>query len=388
MKTKPKLKVLLLNNEFPPLGGGAGNATYYLLKEFSLREELEVDLITSSPTSSFAKEKIEPNITIHKLPVGKKNIHYWTEKEMLCYCWKTYGYLKNRSAPPRYDLIHAFFSIPSGLIAYLCKKQIPYLVSLRGSDVPGFNERFSFQYIFLKPIIRQVWKNASAVIANSQGLKELALRTASDLKIDIIPNGVNIADFTPRKGRKNGKFTILTVARLIPRKGIDNLIKAVPLLVKEAPNIRLRIIGEGNKENELKRLAQELKVAKYIDFWGYVPHQEIANHYSASDIFVLPSRNEGMSNVILEAMASGLPIITTDTGGTKELIKGNGIIVPRDNSEAISNAVLNLIRDKTLRENLGIKGRKIAESMSWKNVAQNYFAVYKKSSQGGHCENK
>ena len=383
------MRILMLNYEYPPLGGGASNATYYLLKEFSQIDDITIDLITSSATSEFEEEKLKESIHIYKLPVGKRSVHYWTQKEIMSYSWKAYRCIKKLKRIKKYDLIHAFFGIPCGAIACRFRKEIPYIVSLRGSDVPGFNERFSFQYIFLKPIIRRVWRNAAAIIANSRGLKELALKTDRNAKIDIIYNGIDVEDFSPGNEREKGDIIILTVARLIKRKGIDDLIRAVPAIVKERQNIKVRIIGEGNMENELKALAQKLEVSEYVDFLGYVPHSKISYYYASSDIFVLPSKNEGMSNTVLEAMASGLPIITTDTGGTQELIDGNGIMVASGAPDVISNAVLNLINDYKLRENMGIKSRKIAENMSWKNVAQDYFEMYKQIiNKGDRYENK
>ena len=371
------MRILMLNYEYPPLGGGASNATYYLLNELSQFDDITIDLITSSATNEFEEEKISGSVHIYKLPVGKKNLHYWTQKEIISYSRQAYKHIKKMKEQTQYDLIHAFFGIPCGAIAYRFRKESPYIVSLRGSDVPGFNERFSFQYIFLKPLIRRVWRNAAAVIANSGGLKELALETDRAAKIGIIYNGVNIEDFAQRDNRENEHIVILTVARLIKRKGIDDLIRAVPAIVKGHQNIKVKIIGEGNMGAELKALAEKLKVSEYIEFLGYVPHNEISNYYSTSDVFVLPSRNEGMSNTVLEAMASGLPVITTDTGGTRELIDGNGIIVPIEDSDVISEAVLRLINDHKLRVSRGMKSRKIAENMSWKKVADAYYNFYK-----------
>lgn len=371
------MRILMLNYEYPPLGGGASNATYYLLNELSQFDDITIDLITSSATNEFEEEKISGSVHIYKLPVGKKNLHYWTQKEIISYSRQAYKHIKKMKEQTQYDLIHAFFGIPCGAIAYSFRKESPYIVSLRGSDVPGFNERFSFQYIFLKPLIRRVWRNAAAVIANSGGLKELALKTDRAAKIGIIYNGVNIEDFAQRDNRENEHIVILTVARLIKRKGIDDLIRAVPAIVKGHQNIKVKIIGEGNMGAELKALAEKLKVSEYIEFLGYVPHNEISNYYSTSDVFVLPSRNEGMSNTVLEAMASGLPVITTDTGGTRELIDGNGIIVPIEDSDVISEAVLRLINDHKLRVSRGMKSRKIAENMSWKKVADAYYNFYK-----------
>ncbi|MCW3975679.1 MAG: glycosyltransferase family 4 protein [Candidatus Bathyarchaeota archaeon] len=366
----------MLNYEYPPIGGGAGNATYNLLKEFSQINDISIDLVTSSATNDFKKIKIDDNIKIYKLPVGKGNLHYWKQREILSYSIKAYKQIKKMIEQKKYNLIHAFFGIPCGAIAYLYKNDIPYIISLRGSDVPGFNKRFSFQYIFLKPIIKHIWRNAVATIANSQGLKKLALKTDKNAKIDIINNGVNIKEFSPKKDHKKTGFIVLTVSRLIERKGIDYFIKAIPAIIKKHRDITIRIIGEGNRKKDLMNLAQKLKVFEFINFLGYVPHNEVSNYYSSSDIFVLPSKNEGMSNTILEAMASGLPIITTDTGGTQELIDGNGIIIPREDSDAISNAVLKLINDRKMIEDMGNRSREIAECMSWKHVAKKYLDLY------------
>ena len=207
-------------------------------------------------------------------------------------------------------------------------------------------------------------------------MKKLALKTDKNAKIDIINNGVNIKEFSPKKDRKKTGFTVLTVSRLIERKGIDYFIEAIPAIIKKHRDITVRIIGEGNRKKDLMNLAQKLKVFEFINFLGYVPHNEISNYYSSSDIFVLPSKNEGMSNTILEAMASGLPIITTDTGGTQELIDGNGIIIPREDTDAISNAVLKLINDRKMIEDMGNRSREITECMSWKHVAKKYLDLY------------
>lgn len=370
-----KMRILMLNYEYPPIGGGAGNATYYILKEFSKREDIEVDLVTSSPTDNFEQEQMGDNIRIYKLPVNKKEIHYWSQKEIISYSWKAYKLMKKLRGSVDYDLIHAFFGIPCGGIAYKFRREIPYIVSLRGSDVPGFDERFSLQYVFLRPILRRIWRNASAVVANSEWLKELALKTDKNADIDIIHNGINIEDFKPGNSNSD-EFVILTVARLIRRKGIDDLIRAIPAVVKEDQNIKLKIIGEGNMESELKELAQRLGVSKYIEFLGYVPHEELPDHYSFSDVFVLPSKNEGMPNAVLEAMASGLPIITTDAGGSKELIDGNGIIIKIEDPDKIANSILELRKNQELRENMGARSRNIAEKLSWEIVAQDYLEKY------------
>ncbi len=134
------LKLLILNYEYPPLGGGAANATYYLLRELARRKDVEVDLITSS-VGEHRVEQIDTRIKIHFLDIGKRgNLHYQSQRELLVYAWKSYQYASRLVRNKRPDIVHAFFGIPSGYVAM--QLGLPYIVSLRGSDVPFYNERF------------------------------------------------------------------------------------------------------------------------------------------------------------------------------------------------------------------------------------------------------
>jgi glycosyltransferase involved in cell wall biosynthesis len=283
-----------------------------------------------------------------------------------------------------YQVSHSFFAFPSGYISYRLKAEIPYIISLRGSDVPGFNERFLMQYFFLAPIFKRIWRGAEAVIANSHDLKSLALKTCPDLHMDIIYNGIDTDEFSPYERVSDGSFNILCVSRLIARKGVDYLIKALPDILKCHANTKLIIVGEGNMEFELKELTSSLGIVDSVIFRGYVPHEELPCIYKESDIFVLPSLWEGMSNSLLEAIASGLPVMVTDTGGTKELIRDNGIIIPKGDSSAISESVIRLLNNKELRSSMGLKSREIAMKFSWKNVAEQYIKYYERCVSKGN----
>jgi glycosyltransferase involved in cell wall biosynthesis len=370
------MNVLMLNYEYPPLGGGAGNATYYLLHEFGKRDDIAVDLVTSSAKGRYEEEHPSDNITIYKLPIQKKSIHYWTMREILSYSIKVHAFVKKRGTH-KFDLAHAFFGIPCGIITWINRKQMPYIISMRGSDVPGFNERFSLQYVFLSPFIRHIWRKAHAVVANSAGLRDLAHRTDPLLNIHLIPNGIDTHEFMFRQDRNDGRIVILTVARLIRRKGIDDLLRALPDIIMQQPGVSVRIIGEGNMEKELRTLALNLGIKDHVEFLGYIPHDKLPEYYATSDIFVLPSRNEGMSNTVLEAMACGLPIITTDTGGTNELIRDNGQVIPVGHPDAIASAIHRYLNDRNLRYTHGSRSRLLAESMDWKQIADEYIKLYR-----------
>jgi len=256
------MKVLILNYEFPPLGGGAANATYFLLKEFANQEGIEIDLVTSS-VDEFRIDPFAPNINIHYLDIGKKgNLHYQSNKDLLSYSWTAYRYAQELVDNNDYQLTHAFFGIPCGYIAM--RLGIPYIVSLRGSDVPFYNKRFEKLDKFLfQRLSKKIWEKSAAVITNSSGLKDLALDTAPNQAIDIIWNGVDTDNFVPLKNKTvSSPITLVSTGRLIERKGYQFLIEAL----KGMDNFKLVLVGDGNMMEELKTQAKESKVqVEFLD---------------------------------------------------------------------------------------------------------------------------
>ncbi len=391
---KTKKRILMLNYEFPPLGGGAANATYYILKEFSKKNNIKIDLVTSSITG-FQIEKFSENINIHFLDIGKGgDLHYQSNKDLLVYSKKAFFYSKNLIQKNNFDLLHAFFGIPCGYIAFRLNKKfkIPYIVSLRGSDVPKYNERYRvLDKVLFKRLSKKIWRDSKYVVANSQGLKDLALETSPDQDIKVIPNGIDIEEFSFKEGReerkeekqKEGKeekskkrkketkkIKLISTGRLIPRKGFGFLID----VLKDIDGFELTLVGDGPLYDELKEKAKKNGVL--LNLLGKVNHDEIPKILQNNDIFILPSLNEGMSNAILEAMACGLPIVTTDTGGSKELVKDNGFVFEKNDFDELKE-ILNCFKEDTnLISKMGNISRKKAEKMSWENVADQYIKFY------------
>ena len=372
------MRILFVNYEYPPIGGGGANANKYLFREFAGFDDLQIDFVTSGLSDVLEIKDIYPNIKGYFLPVKKKELHFWKEAEVIRFLWQARKQCKKLLRNNKYDLCHCFFGFPSGLLGLLNRKKVPYIISLRGSDVPGFNVRFQAHYIILTPLFRQIWKKSKAVIANSNGLRELALQSAPKQQIEIIPNGVDTNEFCPPIRKNNNTFNVLCVSRLIERKGIHFLLDAWKKFIEKNQNSKLFIVGEGNMENELRTQAEKLKINSSVEFTGRLEHEKTVEMYKNADIFVLPSMNEGMSNTILEAMACGLPIVSTGVGGSDELFSDNAIIVPEQNSETITKALFKLAEDDKLREKMGAVSRANAEKMSWKSVAISYYECYKK----------
>lgn len=385
MKEGEKSRVLFFNYEYPPLGGGAANATAYLLKAYQNHPDLEVDLITASPDDKNHTIALSSGITVHMVAIGKNSasLHHQTELDLICYSFKAYRLAKTFFRTKKYDVIHAFFTVPCGALARRLGKKfgVPYIVSLRGSDVPGYSERFSFLYVFLTPFIKRIWKGASFVISNSQGLKALALSSAPNQKIGIIPNGVDTEKFFPASENTTNEWILTAGAtRLTERKGLHLIIEALPKLIAINPHTIFEVMGDGSALAKLEDLTQNLGVADHVRFLGRIPATETNTYYQRAKVFILPSANEGMSNALLEALASGLPAVVTDTGGSSELVEDgkNGFIIPRT-SEAIVKAVSTLLNDDALARRMGKESRARAEAQSWESVAREYVELYQKA---------
>jgi len=371
------MKILMVNYEFPPIGGGAANAHLHLLRQYAQTDQFKVDVLTSASKPGFFCEKFAENITIYKVGVHKKNLHYWRKIEVIEWLLKARFYYRKMLRKNSYDLVHAFFGFPTAYLCYRTANRLPYIISLRGSDVPGYNIRLSLDYKLVGGLFRRIWSSAAVVVANSKGLRKLALEFMPNVDIRVIPNGIDTEKFYPSEKQHLTKpIQALTVCRLISRKRIDLLIRAVGRAKEFGLNIRLNIAGEGNLMWPLQKLANELNIADSVTFMGRVPAEQMPQLYRDNDIFVMSSAHEGMSNAMLEAMASGLPIITTRCEGVEELITDNGIVVEQADAEEIAAAIRQLLQSQQTYENMAAAARESVKSFTWSSVAKEYIQCY------------
>ena len=374
-----QLKIIMLNYEFPPIGGGAGKAQYNILKELSNFKNLKIDVLTSGLNKGFTEEQFADNIKICKVGIRKKNLHYWKRTEVLKWLFKANSHHKRLVRENNYDIAHAFFGFPTALLCCLKAKKLPYIISLRGSDVPGSNPRLKLDYKIMSPLFKLIWKNSSQLIACSKGLKQRALKFFPEANIDVIPNGVNTSEFKPPlKKPKRDDPRLLTVGRLSSGKRVDVLIRAFEMVLKEFKTARLTIAGDGNLMAELKWLPVQLGISDKVGFAGIVPGSQMPEFYQQSDIFISASLQEGMSNAMLEAMACGLPIITTRCEGTEELIKDNGIIIDDSDFEKFAKEIIQLLNHRKKYEQMSKAARNQAALFSWRTVAEQYIEYYEK----------
>lgn len=371
------MKILAISHEFPPIGGGGANACYFLTKGFVERGH-EVTLITANYQGMPEKEVMN-GVQIMRVNSLRKHKEHCSFKEMLSYLFKAYPVAKKMQKENRYDICLIFFGIPSGPIGYMLKKKykLPYVIRFGGGDVPGFQERFTKVYKLIAPAIKMIWKKADARIANSQGLKDMALKFYDKKSFDIIPNGVDTEVFYPIEKADSDEFKILFVSRLIERKGLQFIIPQLQKIQDSTEKkVKLVVVGDGPYREQLETITREYKVADMVEFVGQKNKKEIVQFYQNADLFILPSAKEGMPNVVLEAMACGLPIIMTPCEGSKELVQDNGYILL---TSEMGEKIQQLLRNKEMLQKLGHNSRRIVEEQfCWGHVVENYLTLMSK----------
>ncbi len=262
-----------------------------------------------------------------------------------------------------------------------------YLVRVCGPDIPGFERRYGMLYPILSPAIRTAWRGAEVVVAKCIGEAALIHAVDRQIAVALVPNGVDLSTFPDVAAiPDNGPLRVICVARLIERKGQQHLIAAVRRLADIGVDVTLDLVGDGDAWAANEAQARKLGVAERVRFHGYVPRERIAAHYAAAHVFALPSYNEGMSVATLEAMAAGLPVVVTRTGGTAELVEDevNGLTFDWADVDALAEHLRRLATDRAQARRMGAAARARAARFSWDAAAQGYLGMFERL--GRHAE--
>jgi glycosyltransferase involved in cell wall biosynthesis len=260
---------------------------------------------------------------------------------------------------------------------------VPVVLHLHGSEMKAF---YAAQPALVKRLIVGQLEAAAQVLVLSESWRRFVAEIAPRAKTAVVPNAVDIADIAPVRARSARQ--ILFLGRVGERKGVFDLLRA--LTAARAANSALELtIGGDGAVGRAKREAQRLGVADHVDLRGWVGPPEREALFSRADIFVLPSRNEGLPMSVLEAMARGLPVIATPVGGLPELIEDgvNGLLVPPSDPQALTRAILRLADDRERREALGRAARETllarhSAAVALPALEEVYAAVSKKTALG------
>ena len=201
--------------------------------------------------------------------------------------------------------------------------------------------------------------------------------------IEIIPHGIDDKKFNPSHRsieirRKYGNNILFFTGLMVPRKRVPILLKAMSYVIREIPDCHLLLTGDGPLLNKYKKLSISLGIHNNTAFLGFVDDNQLSKYYASSDIYVFPSELEGFGQVILEAMASGIPVICTDKPPMSEIIENGGLTFKINNSKALAEKIINLLINKEELDKYKENALRVAKKYKWSNVAKLYYNFCKK----------
>ena len=376
------MNILLLNYEYPPIGAGAATATYEIARELVKLGHQPV-VLTSQFGELRGTEVSEDGVKVIRIGSMRSKAESCSIVEMSSFM--ALASIKIRSVVRRekIDSAIAFFSFPTGPVAWIgkCLTRVPYVVSLRGGDVPGTEPNLANIHRLLLPVRRAVLGGAIATIANSEGLRKLSLEADPKHAVGIIPNGVDTEFFCPiEKPKPRDVFRFFFVGRLNPQKNLHNVLEHLIAKV-DSDAIEFHVVGDGPERESLHAKAKALKLEGKVHWHGRLGKEAIRDHARQAHCFVNYSTYEGMPNAVLEAMACGLPVIASRVAGNEEVVvdQETGFLVDIEMPESLAAIANRLVSEPALAQRLGLASReRVIKEYAWAAVAASYAEILEK----------
>ena len=347
------MRVALLTFDFPPDVGGVQRYLYEVARRLARNHSVTVLTPVTGPTQEAGLRRIV-------LPTSRPD------------AWMS---ALRAFAPERVVVGHAH---PRLLLLALLVARGRFLVITHGNDFLAAQTRWH------RPLFNALLARASHIITNAEG-NAARLRALGLPRVTVVPPGTDPTRFTPPPSPPLPPWTLLSVARLVPRKGIDTVVRALPRLRARFPGLRYHIVGDGPERPRLQALVVQHGLEGQVKFHGRVADEALPDLYRAAHVFVLPTREEaegasveGFGIAYLEAAATALPIVASTVGGIAPYVrkKGIGLLVPPDDPQALAEAVGRLLSDPGMRHRLGQAGRRWVEAeMNWDRVAARVEAL-------------
>jgi len=366
------MRILHLTHNFYPVVGGVETFVLETSKRLTKMGH-NVIVITSNKTPNEKKmlinHEVVDGIEVFRVPfnrIFRYNISFEVLKKILNL---------------KYDIIHVHgFGFLSDLIPsvklFMGKK---IFISTHGGI---FHTRYAsfFKNLYFDTILRFDLLFADKIIAHSLKDKKLFLKISNPNRISLVNYGINWERLSKIKRKNDGK-TLIYVGRLAKNKRLDRILHVLYHLKKKIPDIKLLLIGSdwGEKE-KLIRLAKELDVLGNMEFVGSVPHEKVEKCLSKSDIFLLSSSYEGFGISVLEAMASGLPVVVNNIPSMKEIISNgkNGFVVDFSKYKKVSKLIIKILKDKKLQKSIDRNAKASTKKYDWENICDKLIGVYVK----------
>lgn len=382
------VRILTLNYEYPPIGGGGGVVHALLADQLARRHDVTV--VTSAFRDLPSREVIG-GVEILRVPIlGRTRASVATRTSMLLYPPSaglvTWRHLRGRA----FDIVHGHFAIPTGpgSLAVAMGVGRPHVLSLHGGDLYDPSKGLSpHRFAPFRIAVDAVLKRSHAVVAQSKNTRDNVYRFYRYRgPVDVIPLGIRFPSINPKSRNElnlpEGVFIIITVGRLIPRKSIETAIRL--LNRPECGDVHLLVVGTGPLSLPLRRAAEESGVGSRVHFSGRVDEELKWQLLFSADAYLSTSMHEGFGLTFIEAMFAGLPVICYDHGGQTDFLENGvtGFVVPAGDEGRLGSALTHLRGNPALCRRTGEGNRRRARRFSIESCAEKYEALFEHTLSG------
>ena len=339
------MRILVLNHEFPPIGGGGGRAAEDVCRVLSRRGH-EIKILTSH-IKGLPREERRDGFHILRLASLRTEPYKAGFPSMAAYVlaglWA--GRRLIRLFKP--DLLHAHFAVPAGALAWMLARLtgVPYVLTVHLGDVPGgVPEKTGGWFRWLYPFTRPIWRDARRIVAVSEYTRQLALKKYK-AEIQVIPNGVDLSTLKPDLVHLNEPPRIVFAGRFMAQKDPLQLVQTLNAL--KQLQWQCVMIGDGPLMQDVRRAVAESALQERFQLTGWIDPQDVLDWFGRSDILFMPSRSEGLPVVGVQALAKGLAIVASRVGGFVDLVDHdkNGYLVRREDADQFSALLSGLLSD-------------------------------------------
>ncbi len=364
-------RILIFSTAYLPWVGGAEIAVKEITDRLA-RRGYEFEMITINLTGRESRDEVVGAVRVHRL--GGRGYFY-----KILYPFAALYLARRLHTKKSFTATWSIMASFSGFAAIFFKMlypQVPYFLSLQEGDPL---ERPKHRAMIVWPLFTQIFRQAHRIQAISSYLRHFAHDMGARAPIEIIPNGVDVKKFGATIAHIEQQkilqqlphvtVRLITVSRLVEKNGTEDILRALAILPE---HVGLYILGTGVLEKKLREQTVALGLSTRVFFAGQVPHGELPVWLSASDIFIRPSRSEGMGNVFIEAMAAGVPIVGTPVGGIPDFLHDGetGVFCQPHNPHSIATAVQKIMHDATLQATLIANGKKLVVAYDWDLLAE------------------
>lgn len=377
-----KIKLLLISPYFPLSAGGVQKYVYHIGKGLLKNYNYEVVVITSNHESPKEyKEEDLDGMKVYRLPRQFK-----LSNTPISFKWKKQ--IKEIIKKEKPDIINAHAPVPfisnvACKVAY--ENKIPFILTYHGGSTIFTGSIFVYfsMKIYENILLKSVLKRSNNIICSSEFVRLGFLKKYTNKSVTITPSvDTNLfkPDNTSRLARNKLLFVAANLIKSEKYKGLDYLLKSIPIVKEKIKDIHLVVIGDGKYLKHYKRLCNELNTEKNVSFKGKLYDKDLVKEYQNSDIFILPSIFDSCPLVLLEAMACKKPLIGTNICGIPYLIKDgeNGLLFPPRDYQALSDAIIKLLTNPKLAKKMGENGyKKVKENFTWDIAAHKTNKIIK-----------